>query len=340
MLIPVNKKPHCLYYEKCFPFKMLDTSSDDIEFTERFKEVNDVIQEGFLFYYDKPVKILPVGWAITEEGNIIESSVMSHLESRIPQPDESATNQICQHQCATKLDLAFSFNLRYAGTNYWHLHNDLLGQIFVLHKWFPRNVPIIVSECLQRFPPFNFLIENNKYMKDLNFIFQKPNEIIECKKVIFAKTVPNRLPIFSQIVDNYDMDAINLNQTSENIFITRNPSRPRSIQNMGTIQPVLDKYEFECIDCADLTVEEQISYFRNAKNIIGLHGAGLANIMYSSSDCRLLELHSTKSIPPHYYWLAKQKGMYYNACGGSNPNRFEIDAVVLEAKINLMLENK
>jgi len=98
----------------------------------------------------------------------------------------------------------------------------------------------------------------------------------------------------------------------------------------------------------ELTLDEQIDLFYNSSHVIGIHGAGLTNIIYRyGAEMSLIELFPPNNIPPHYYWLSKLMKYKYQAIVGDNPNidikklkQYEkIDFTVDEVKLIKSIKN-
>ena len=53
-----------------------------------------------------------------------------------------------------------------------------------------------------------------------------------------------------------------------------------------------------------MSIAEQIELFYDADYVIGVHGAGLVNIIFSS-QINVLEIFPTSYVIPHYFYLSK-----------------------------------
>jgi capsular polysaccharide biosynthesis protein len=62
-----------------------------------------------------------------------------------------------------------------------------------------------------------------------------------------------------------------------------------------------------------MSIEEQIDLFYDAEYVIGTHGAGLTNIIFSC-QIKVLELFNSEICQTHYYYLAKSLGHTYGYC--------------------------
>jgi len=84
---------------------------------------------------------------------------------------------------------------------------------------------------------------------------------------------------------------------SKKIYIDRSDSVSnvkdlRSITNEEEIKKFLSQDGFRIIKLGDLHFKDQVSTFNNADVIVGLHGAGLANLCFCRAGTKLIELKS------------------------------------------------
>lgn len=76
---------------------------------------------------------------------------------------------------------------------------------------------------------------------------------------------------------------------NERIYVKRSVGGWRYVLNDDSVEAALITLGFCVIQCENLTLEEQIQTFRSAKIIVGMHGAGLTNLMFASNPV-LVEL--------------------------------------------------
>ncbi len=74
-----------------------------------------------------------------------------------------------------------------------------------------------------------------------------------------------------------------------------NNKKLRSIVNEDEVKDLLQKYNFKIISLSDNSFEEQVRIINNAKEIVGLHGAGFANFCFCEPNTKIIELKSTTS---------------------------------------------
>ena len=83
----------------------------------------------------------------------------------------------------------------------------------------------------------------------------------------------------------------------KNIYITRRDSMSnmrdlRKIINEDEVINFYKKKNFEIITLSDLFFTEQVNFFNSANLIVGLHGAGFANLVFCKKGTKILEIKS------------------------------------------------
>jgi capsular polysaccharide biosynthesis protein len=90
--------------------------------------------------------------------------------------------------------------------------------------------------------------------------------------------------------------------TAKRIYVSRgNQPNTRRLINEAECMSVFRKHGFVRINPGELTVAEQIRVFASAETIIGLHGAGFANLVFVQPGTRVLEIFSRKFISTSSY---------------------------------------
>ena len=97
-------------------------------------------------------------------------------------------------------------------------------------------------------------------------------------------------------------------QTPEKVFISR--KNTRSLINESEVEQTLQAYGFKKYYFEDIPISEQWSVARNAKVIVGMHGAALSSIVLNSNKVKLIELFHPGYVVDMYRNMT-------NAVGGS-----------------------
>lgn len=94
------------------------------------------------------------------------------------------------------------------------------------------------------------------------------------------------------------------------LFISRSKASRRRIVNELELMEFLRTYDFETISLEDLTIKETARVMSEASHIVAPHGAGLANLIFTSKGTRVLEIFSTH-ISREYWTICNQRDLLY-----------------------------
>lgn len=115
------------------------------------------------------------------------------------------------------------------------------------------------------------------------------------------------------------------------IYITRENAKRRRLTNEQQVQKVLLSKGYEIISLEKLTWKDQINIVQQATTIIGLHGAGLTNILFANKELKVVELRGNlKHYNNCFFDLAHiLEQNYFCLFGeskkkGSNENHYDV----------------
>ena len=84
------------------------------------------------------------------------------------------------------------------------------------------------------------------------------------------------------------------------------------ISNFSEIRPLIEERGFTIVDSAELSMEEKIELFSSIRHLVGIHGAGLTNVIYRhGAPLSLIEIHGTSYIPPDIKNISDDFGYTY-----------------------------
>ena len=88
-------------------------------------------------------------------------------------------------------------------------------------------------------------------------------------------------------------------------------------EDRQSLSELLTRFGFEFISPESMSFREQVSAAAEAEIIVGPHGAGLTNLVFSHRNCMVLELASRvsgeASLRPWFFQLASSRGQPYGA---------------------------
>lgn len=106
-------------------------------------------------------------------------------------------------------------------------------------------------------------------------------------------------------------DSVTSGGDGRRILISRKDTNRRRIVNRDEVIGALKRRGFERVVLSELSFEEQVSLFRDAETVVGVHGAGLVNIVFADG-ANVLELYGDH-FNPEFYEFAELLGHRY-AC--------------------------
>ena len=86
----------------------------------------------------------------------------------------------------------------------------------------------------------------------------------------------------------------------------------RLIANEDEVKKYLLENNFVSVKLHEIKFKEQVNLFYNAEYIVGLHGAGFANIAFCKPGTKIIELRSSDT-GPMYENYAKKNDLNYNS---------------------------
>jgi hypothetical protein len=74
------------------------------------------------------------------------------------------------------------------------------------------------------------------------------------------------------------------------LFISRSGVASRRLLNEAELAPILVEHGYSVIDCGQMSMAAQVELFADAAVVIGPHGAGLTNLLFSKPGTRVVEI--------------------------------------------------
>ena len=123
---------------------------------------------------------------------------------------------------------------------------------------------------------------------------------------------------YSMVKDNFLNSNITINKkNNKKIYIDRhdadiNNLLQRSITNEDEVKRYLLKNNFVSSKLHEINFKAQVDLFHKAECIVGLHGAGFANIVFCKPGTKVIELRSSNA-GPMYENVAKKNDLNYKS---------------------------
>ena len=182
--------------------------------------------------------------------------------------------------------------------NYWHWIFEVLPRIFIYEKFYSINEldKILVPSLEENFQTQTLLslgISIKKVIDSKFYRHVKTKELYATSNVIQYNIEKIPSWIIAELRNRF-LKKIRKKYKFDKIYIDRSDSAVnkffRRIINEKEIINFLINKNFKIIKMSEFSFLDQISIFNNAKYIVGLHGAGFANIVFCKKKTNILEI--------------------------------------------------
>ena len=123
------------------------------------------------------------------------------------------------------------------------------------------------------------------------------------------------------------------------LFISRDDAGSRLILNWPEIMPILLAWDYEIVRLSDLSVMQQIELFASAAYVVGVHGAGLTNVIFSLPGLRVLEILPPLAASSTYWTLCSAMDHRYHALIAEDPEMTRPDYITWQHRAELNNRN-
>lgn len=219
-------------------------------------------------------------------------------------------------------------------TNYYHFIIDIVPTLdLLIEKLDPNRIDLLVPSSVKG---VQFIDDYFKrfpiYKSKFNFIYISDNQVLEVQgNCILAKSSRLRLPSLD--------DKLIVENIGYKVYLTRSLEGGRAIRESKEFHDLLKGYNYDIVDTAKLSLDDQINLFSKTSKLIGIHGAGMTNMVFSQSQISVLEIFPKAPLKAsHYKHLSKVLGNKYSTfiggeiIEGSN-NHFTVNLEELEKAI-------
>ena len=247
--------------------------------------------------------------AFIVENKVIKDASFQHRNTK----NSDINNNIVFYKGTPRLKKKFSgkmFSLLTGGggnSNYWHWLFDVLPRLKILENQMNVNDIdyFLFPDLKERFQneTLDFLnIPKKKRISSRDHRHVESDVAITVDHPYIFKNDPSseiqNLPewILKYLREKF-LIKLNKKRFPKKFFIDRKDSKSnhrhlRKIINEEEVKEFLLKKDFTIVTLSDYSFEDQINLFNQATEIVGLHGAGLANLTFCKPKTSVIELKS------------------------------------------------
>lgn len=204
-----------------------------------------------------------------------------------------------------------------ASHNYYHWHFQSLASILLYRKLSGSGDTVTMMPPLNRWQTETLsLIDFQGERIEIN-----PMDIAIAPNTVRSNIAGGEFAFapHAAITAEFEELAKNVKTSSpygRKIYVSRlDAGSSRRILNEDQVCVLMASHGFDIVIPGKLTVAEQICTFRDADIIVGAHGAGLANLLFSTAENgpRIVELFQSNYVNACYTKMCQAKGLDYTA---------------------------
>jgi hypothetical protein len=288
-----------------------------------------------------------LGWVICEPAHLVDTCLID--SEFAPRPRLSRYLRARARHRRIRREKSIIHLRSWGEGNYWHFLNDLLGGRLRLAEscGIPEDVPILIGERAYARPFVRELAEKGAF--GTRRLLVQGSDYIHADEVVVFTTARSNRQNFDFVLDRLHAPGGDAG-TRRRIFLSREEGSGRTISNHREVAAICEEFGFDIVTTERMTVEEQMALFGEVAHLIGIHGAGLVNMMFRhGAPLKVLEIFPPSELltwgttPPHYCFMAQAFGFDYDALITSETRRgdyrspFWLDPTALRERIQAML---
>jgi len=334
-------KPYLLYERSGYPLDIPVNLDDDLLIQEMRQFATHCHQE-YVYDYLEPCYIEPShGYILTDQLFLVDKSfsyyhMFDYTSTRMLW--NVGISKIRKNAAIKRIETAVSLRDPNEG-NYWHFYDDILSKLLIIDRLnLNKDIPLLVGERLWKTRFFQSAIQRGT-LKNRNWMLH--TEIVRANRLIFCIKMSLQRENLDFALEALDFQPRQAMAPAKRVFLNRSKSRGRYLANLEEVIAVLQDFDFQVIDGDRLELQEQMELFAQARYVVGIHGAGLVNLIYRrNQELNLLELFPPNCLHPHYIWLCHTFGYGYDALVGNGveaSESFVVDLNKLRTKVANML---
>jgi len=209
----------------------------------------------------------------------------------------------------TSLDQAI-WTSDYWAHNYFHWMTESLTRLVCLRENYRDHVVVLPQE-LEKHPYIDYSLNVLGY----TFTYLNRDQKIKVNQLVsFGRTAPsfNYHPLAINLLRERIRQKLGNPPAMRKIYISRAKASKRRIVNEEDLFPILESEGFEIHHFEDYSPEKQVQVMLEASHLVGIHGAGLTNMLFMKPEGKVLEFRFRGDTTNNcFFSLASELGLPY-----------------------------
>ncbi|WP_157966046.1 glycosyltransferase family 61 protein [Cognataquiflexum aquatile] len=227
--------------------------------------------------------------------------------------------------------------------NYYHWFMDCIPRLLMAENYLDDHVVIIP----ERFQSYSFIKESLAFLRR-KAIYVKPNINYKVSHALLPSEIGKigqyRIELLVKLKEKFVKDADTV-VGKRKVFIMRRPAKARNIINKEPMIEILNEFQYEIHYFEDYNLLKQIDIIKETKILVGIHGAGLTNMVFMPKGGTVLEFRNEEDgskLVNCFFTLAAELGLHYFYTTNkstdklTNKGDFDIDLLKLKKTLKLL----
>ena len=174
--------------------------------------------------------------------------------------------------------------------NYYHFLVDVLPKLVQFERvGVDPALPVLVSTALPSFRFFTQAVSRGELARR-TFRPSAPGEYLAVDRLYFAQGSPFDRSTIARLNALLGV-APPATAPTRRVFLNRTSASGRCLENLATLQPILQRVGFETVFTEDLDFDAQVALFQQTRYLVAIHGAGMINMIFATPGAMsILEL--------------------------------------------------
>ncbi len=257
------------------------------------KEVNfeDEINNKIFYTKFNNIFVLPKLWSVITNDFFIFRDFERYLSAHKHHKEILLRQNEIKNKSETMTLNKGNFFLFGGENNYWHFMIDFMPRLYCLKKLTYDEIRIVIPDDLdKKFQKFILQICKLLEIKEVIFFKIKTNNLIHSFENLIFTSRPNIA--FTSSFFHKLLSSTIKKGGKRNLYVMRGNTINRKVLNETDLIKFLKKYNYDIVDCATISIEDQIKQFSEAKNIIIPSGAAMTNLLFVPDRINVVEIRS------------------------------------------------
>lgn len=227
-------------------------------------------------------------------------------------------------------------------SNYYHHLVDYMFNLYYVER----------SPHANKSLPFLVLEMQHPFQKDIaRYLELTPDRLIEVKPLSAVRcralsVIPRSFRKFGSALEPGVFDWIRerfvggrAGHRRRRIYISRRLAAQRRASNEAEVVALLSGRGFEDVALEELSFEAQVALFAECEAVVGAHGAGLSNVVFSPPGCKVVEIAPEDCEPGRRFFenISTGAGHHFARVAGGigfRKEQFEVNLPALATALN------